>query len=258
MSAFTNPLVSFLSPTWLSLAALCIVVLILHARRRRTLEIPSVRLWRLLDGGSRLQQRLRLPLPNILLLLQLGVVGLIALALSRPVIGPHFAHEIVVLDASGNMRMTDVAPTRFDAAVAQLAAMATGPVKETGARLSVILSGGGPQIVAARLADPAGLAPLLAGLRAGDGEASWPAVGGLVSGVLKDGEPTRLTLLTDGSAAAAQLAEALPGVSVATRPIRGSIPLRNAGLHATLRAIDAAAGKWRAEGSVAFYTGDVG
>jgi hypothetical protein len=90
MSAFANPLVSFLAPAWLSLAALCIVVLILHARRRRTLEIPSVRLWRSLDSGSRLQQRLRLPLLHMLMLLQLAVVALIALALARPVIGPRW------------------------------------------------------------------------------------------------------------------------------------------------------------------------
>ena len=101
-----GPLVSFLAPAWLWLGVVGLLVLILHARRRRTLEIPSVQLWRLLESGTRLRQRLRLPLPNVLLLLQLAVVALIALALARPVIGPRFAHEIVVIDASGEMRMT--------------------------------------------------------------------------------------------------------------------------------------------------------
>ena len=246
-------LVSFLAPAWLWLGLLGALVLILHARRRRTLEIPSVQLWRVLESGTRLRQRLRLPLPNVLLLLQLAVVALIALALARPVIGPHFAHEIVVLDASGAMRMTDVAPSRFDAAVAQLAAIAAGPVKETGARISVILAGARPQIVAARLADPAGLVPLLVGLRAGDGDANWTGMDAAISTVLKDHEPTRITVLTDadGAADSARFAEAFPGVSVERRIIGGGIA-RNAALRATLRAVDAGAGKWRAEGTVAF------
>lgn len=246
-------LVSFLAPTWLWLGVLGALVLILHARRRRTLEIPSVQLWRPLESSARLRQRLRLPLPNILLLLQLAIVALIALALARPVVGPRFAHEIVVLDASGEMRMTDVAPSRFDAAVAELAAMAAGPVKESGARISVILASARPQVVAARLADPAGLGALLAGLRAADGDVNWTDVDAIISTVLKDREPTRLMVLTgrDGAAGAARFAEAFPGVSVERRVIGGGIA-RNAALHATLRAVDAGAGKWRAEGTVAF------
>jgi von Willebrand factor type A domain/Aerotolerance regulator N-terminal len=257
MSVFS--LVSFLAPAWLWLGVFGALVLILHARRRRTLEIPSLQLWRPLESGARLRQRLRLPLPNVLLLLQLAVVALIALALARPVTGPRFAHEIVVLDASGEMRMTDVAPSRFDAAVAQLAAMAAGPVKESGARISVILAGARPQVVAARVADPAGLGALFAGLRADDGDVNWTDVDAIISTVLKDHEPTRLMVLTDrdGAAGAARFAEAFPGVSLERRVIGGGIA-RNAALHATLRAVEAGAGKWRAEGTVAFspnYTG---
>ena len=248
-----GPLVSFLAPAWLWLGVVGVLVLILHARRRRTLEIPSVQLWRLLESGTRLRQRLRLPLPNVLLLLQLAVVALIALALARPVIGPRFAHEIVVIDASGEMRMTDVAPSRFDAAVAQLAAIATGLAKRTSTRISVILAGARPQIVAARLADPAGLGALLADLRAGDGDAKWIDVDAVISTLRKDHEPTQITVLTDrdGATASARFVEAFPGVSVVRR-IVGSGIARNAALHATLRAIDAAAGKWRAEGTVTF------
>ncbi len=257
MSVFS--FISFLAPAWLWLGALGALVLILHTRRRRTLEIPSLQLWRPLESGVRLRQRLRLPLPNVLLVLQLAVVALIVLALARPVTGPHFAHEIVVLDASGEMRMTDVAPSRFAAAVAQLAAMAAGPAKQSGARISVILAGARPQVVAARLADPAGLGALFAGLQAGDGDVNWTDVDAIISTVLKDHEPTRLLVLTDRDDAAgpARLAAAFPGVSVVTRVIDSGIA-RNAALHATLRAVDAGAGKWRAEGTVAFspnYTG---
>jgi Mg-chelatase subunit ChlD len=247
---------SLIAPAWLSLAAFGILVLILHLRRRRTFEVPSIQLWRLVDSGALSRRRIRLPSPSLLLLLQLLIVALAALALARPVLGPgaRFVHEIVVLDASGSMRSTDVAPSRFDAAVANLTAMAAGPIRETGARVSMILAGARPQIVAARLADPRGLQ--LQGLRAGDGEADWATVIRLVSSLIKDSEPTRLTLITDG-ADPARLSAALPGVIVEVRMV-GSTAARNAALHAGLRAVDAAAGKWRAEGSVAFSAGFAG
>ncbi len=241
---------SLIAPAWLSLAAFGILVLILHVRRRRTFEVPSIQLWRLMDSGALSRRRMRLPAPNLLLLLQLLIVALAALALARPVLGPasRFAHEIVVLDASGSMRSTDVAPSRFDAAVAHLAAMAAGPIRETGARVSVILAGAHTQIVAARLADPGGIQ--LQGLRAGDGEADWAAVIRLVSSLIKDSEPTRFALITD-RADPARLSATLPGVTVEVRMVGGTAA-PNAALHASLRAIDAPAGKWRAEGSVAF------
>jgi Mg-chelatase subunit ChlD len=247
---------SLIAPAWLSLAAFGILVLILHVRRRRTFEVPSIQLWRLMDGGALSRRRMRLPSPNLLLLLQLLIVALAALALARPALGPgaRLAHEIVVLDASGSMRSTDVAPSRFDVAVTHLAAMAAGPIRETGARVSVILAGARPQIIAARLADPGGLQ--LQGLRAGDGEGDWPAVIRLVSSLIKDNEPTRLTLITD-RADPARLSAAVPGVTVEVRTVGGTVA-PNAALHAGLHAIDAAGGKWRAEGNVAFPPGFAG
>src|SRR2546425_9014372 len=93
---------SLIAPVWLSLAAFAIVVLILHVRRRRTFEVPSIQLWRLIDSGALSRHPIRLPPPNLLLLLQLLIVALTALALARPLFGsgPRFAHEIVVLDGS--------------------------------------------------------------------------------------------------------------------------------------------------------------
>src|SRR5262249_3720326 len=109
-------------------------------------------------------------------------------------------------------------------------------------------------ILGARLADPGGLK--LTGLRAGDGEVDWTAVIRLLSSLVKDNEPTRLTLVTDG-ADPARLSAALPGVIVDVRRVGGAAT-RKPGLHASLRAVDAPAGKWRAEGSVVFSPGFVG
>src|SRR5579871_68062 len=246
---------SLIAPAWLSLAALGILVLILHVRRRRTFEVPSIQLWRLVDSGASPRRRIRLPSPSLLLWLQLLIVALTALALARPIFGPgpRFIHEIVVLDASGTMRTTDVAPSRFDAALAHVAAMA-GPIRETGARVSVLLAGARPQLLAARLADPGGLN--LKGLRAGDGEADWVAVIRLLSSLIRGDEPTRLTLITDG-ADRVRISAAFPGVVVEVQTVGGTAP-PNAALQASLRAVDAPAGKWRVEGTVTFSPGFTG
>ncbi len=52
---------SLIAPAWLSLAAFGILVLILHVRRRRTFEVPSIQLWRLMDSGALSRRRMRLP-----------------------------------------------------------------------------------------------------------------------------------------------------------------------------------------------------
>src|SRR5215510_11905905 len=186
---------SLIAPAWLLLCSFGFMVLLLHLRRRRTFEIPSIQLWAQLESGRASRRRIQLPPFNPLLVLQLLVVALCALALSQPLIasGPRFAHEIIVIEASRNMRSTDIAPSRFDAAIADFVKMTTGPVKDTGARTSAILAGARPQLVAARLSSPTGLALQLNRLRASDGDADWARVARLVSSVLKDGEPTRLT-----------------------------------------------------------------
>ena len=100
--------------------------------------------------------------------------------------------------------------------------------------------------------------PQLKRLRAGDGGIDWAQVARLVSSVLKDGEPTRLTLITDGAnGGAEQLSGPLASVTVETLIVAGSGGA-NAGLRADLRALDAGAGRWRAEGSVTFSPGFAG
>src|SRR5712671_3860965 len=251
---------SLLAPAWLLLCALSALVLLLHARRRKTVEIPSIQIWRQLEGGRHTRRPIRRPPFNLSLLLQLLVVACCALALAQPLIGsgPRFDHEIFVLDASGSMRSTDVVPSRFDAAATDLAKFAQGPVKQTSARISVILGRTRPLLVAARLSYPEGLAPQLAQLRAGDGNTDWDEVARLAASLRRDGEATRIILLTDGfDGAAARLFEALPGIKGETRIYgsSGGQGSHNASLRVDLRAVDAAAGKWRAEGSVTFSPG---
>src|SRR4051794_867664 len=190
---------SLAAPAWLSLCALGIVVLLLHVRRHRLVTVPSIQLWRQLETGGTSRQRRRLPSLSLSLLLQILAVILCALALARPFVGsgPRYTHEIIVLDGSGNMRSTDIAPSRFDAAIADLARLATGPIQDSGARMSAILAGARPQLIGARLAEPRSAVPGLAHLRAGDGAVDWDTVVRLIETVHDPREATRLTLITD-------------------------------------------------------------
>src|SRR3979409_2196167 len=105
---------SLLAPAGLLPCALRAPVRLLPERRAKTVEIPSIQIWRQLEGGRHARRPIRRPPFNLALLLQLLVVAFCALALAQPLIGSgtRFDHEIFVLDSSGSMRSTDVSPRR--------------------------------------------------------------------------------------------------------------------------------------------------
>ena len=82
----------------------------------------SVLLWRLIDPPSAPRPMVKPPPLTILLILQLLIVILAALALARPLfgVGPVPEHRIYLIDISASMRATDVGPSRFEAAMADL------------------------------------------------------------------------------------------------------------------------------------------
>ena len=84
---------------------------------RRRLRVSAVFLWADLPRASTGRSRRRWPPLTLLLLLQLLAAVLAVLALARPATPSEPPrHLALVLDASGSMQATDVAPTRFDAA----------------------------------------------------------------------------------------------------------------------------------------------
>ena len=83
---------SLLAPAWLLLCALSALVLLLHARRRKTVEIPSIQIWRQLEGGRHARRPIRRPPFNLALLLQLLVVAFSALLFGRFCLGAYVFH----------------------------------------------------------------------------------------------------------------------------------------------------------------------
>lgn len=192
------------SALWLLAVLPLIVVLYMLRARRHDVEVSSTLLWQRAGTELVAQRPVRRLERSVLLLLQLLAAALAALALARPQVPLAGAGRgtVIVLDASASMQATDVAPSRFSAAVAQASAAArsaSGPVMliEARARAAVVVPFGGPDAVVAALASAAPT----------DGPAQMDQAIALALGQRVDGVPPEILVFTD------RAVDALPGVT---------------------------------------------
>lgn len=248
---------TFLAPAWLALGGLAIAVLILHMRRRRQLDVPSVLLWRSIENTGAPRRTLRWPPPSLLLALQLLIIAFVALALAQPLFGDDAGdsdHTIYVIDASASMRADDVSPSRFDGAIAALTDRLNGTDPEAGNTYSVVTVDANPRIQVARQDTPSAIIPALERLRATDGPANWTGATELIASLFVGEETPRIVVLTDGAdSSEVALSEAFPNVQI-DRVVIGESHTVNLGLTANLMETDAATGEWLLTGTVT-YTG---
>jgi hypothetical protein len=128
----------------LSLPVIYLIHLLRGTRRRHV--VPATFLWADLPVAPSGYSRRRLPPITLLLLLQLLAAALASLALARPALSSAPArHLALVVDASASMQATDVAPSRFAAAIAA----ASGDLAQLAPtdRVSVIRAGPAPSLV---------------------------------------------------------------------------------------------------------------
>jgi Ca-activated chloride channel family protein len=204
----------FLTPVALTFAALGIPILLLYMLklRRRDVLVSSTLLWQRLLRDREANapwQRLR---RNLLLLLQLLVLALLTLALARPFVpAPAVVSGSVVmlLDASASMQATDVAPTRFDAAIRAAQEIVAG--LGTGEVATIIAVGPQPQVLASAssTSDRARLRRALEGATPTSGCADWEAAFALAAAGLAGAEDARAVIISDG--ALPDVLPALPG-----------------------------------------------
>jgi Ca-activated chloride channel homolog len=94
-----------------------IVLLYMVRSRYRRHRISSIMLWRSVRRDMEARQRLRLPPLSLLMFLQILVIAVAAIALTRPALpATDRAHLVVLVDLSASMLSTDVEPSRFDVA----------------------------------------------------------------------------------------------------------------------------------------------
>src|SRR5690606_29768639 len=191
--------VTFANPWWFLLLGLPPVMVLLHARRRRTVEVSSTCLWRRLAAtAERRAARTRPPLDPRLLLHLLALL-LLAGALARPQLagaGGSAEHWVVLVDASAAMQ----APSGRGALSRSGAArelVASRLEEQPEARLSLLQVGARPRVVAARSADRARVGAELGSLRGTHEPADWEAAARLARGLVREGEDVLFTVVSD-------------------------------------------------------------
>lgn len=212
---------SFLAPgfLWLGLLAIPIIVLYMLRLRRREVPVSSILLWRLLMRDQQANAPWQKLERNLLLFLQLLALAGLVLALARPawpVRSLVSGSVVVILDGSASMLAEDGpgGEARFEQArAAALDLVADLPGN---ARMSIVLAGRPPQIIAAAEADPQRLRAALESAQAAPVEADWQATLALAAGAASapglSAEGAEFILISDGGLALAEKA-GLPGGS---------------------------------------------
>lgn len=192
---------SFLTPLflWLALLAAPIIVLYMLRLRRQEVMVSSTLLWQKLLRDREANapwQKLR---RNLLLLLQLLILAGLVLALARPflpVASIVNGSVVILLDASASMQATDVSPTRFAAALAEVARL----IDDLGGthQMTLIQVGQTPQLLAAATGDKNLLRQALATATVAPVNPDWPAALALAAGAAQGFRDPRIVIVSDG------------------------------------------------------------
>ncbi len=149
---------------------------------------------------------------NLLLFIQLSILLMLVLGLARPALDRLVVASgsvIVLLDGSLSMQATDVAPTRFDAAISEALQLvqALGP-DDT---MTVILVSANPEIIAAAETDRSILSTGLRAAQASSTEADWRSAMALAAGAYQSGELDATTVIISDGGLGPNLIPPFPG-----------------------------------------------
>ena len=203
---------NFLNPLALLFALLAVPIILLYLLRlqRREQPVSSTLLWRqvIMDReANTLWQKLR---RNLLLLLQLCTLLFLVFALIRPYINTQSqltGKIIVLLDTSASMLATDVAPSRFEAARAEVQKL----IDQLGNndQMTLIAVDGAPRILSVTTHDASQLQASLNEVVPTLTTANWSSAISLAAGLGGKGATT--IVISDG--ANAQDMQLLQGVA---------------------------------------------
>jgi len=191
-----------LAPLGLGLLALAIPIVALYMlrMRRRPQAVSSTLLWEQAVRGVRANtpwQRLR---ANLLLLLQLLALLALVVALIRPFwLGatPLGANIVAIVDVSGSMNATDVAPTRLDRAREEVRRL-IDELPSNG-QMTIIAAGTGAEVIQTATADRGALREGTGRLRARAGTTDLTEALALAAPIAARLPDTTVAVISDGA-----------------------------------------------------------
>lgn len=236
-----------LAPLALVFAALALVVLAFHIRRRRNIAVPSLVIWRQLQMGQVRRNRIwQWPNPSWSLFLQLLAVLAMVAALAQPLVNraPPVDHWIYVLDRSGPMQALDEGETLFAQAGAALRSRLAGAAGAGRQSLLAVGAQTQPILVNQPIGTP-GMSEAVASIAAEDGPADWSKLPETLRPLIAGGEATRVVIYSDRSIDLPVLSET---VSLETSLFDSDTP--NAAIAATIEQDPDKPNSWTLSGSV--------
>lgn len=182
-----------------------LILLYLLKVRRRDYEVGSTYLWTHLLRDLAAHEPWQKLHWSVLLTAQLIVLTLLIAALARPFVpstAEESIHAILLLDASASMQMTDVQPSRFEAA--REAARQTLRDLPEGSIATLITVKGRPEVLVAQSQDRSALQRALDSVAVSGGGADVRQAMLLASALNTNRKRARLYLFSDGALAEAE------------------------------------------------------
>ncbi len=193
----------FLSPAafWFAATLPVVVVFYLLKRRRVVKLISSTLLWQKFLAETQANAPFQKLRHNWLLILQLLLLLLAILALSRPYFPGHVASSglrVVILDASASMQSTDENPSRFEKARAEALKLVDGLKDQE--QMLVLQAAGNTEVKQSATADKAALRRALQNCQVTDSSTRLTEALKLADTLISDKHDPEIHLYSDGAA----------------------------------------------------------
>ncbi len=191
-----------IAPLGLGLLALAIPIIALYMLRMRRQEqvVSSTLLWEQAIRDVRANAPWQKLQPNLLLLLQLLALAALVFALIRPFwLGatPLGANLVAIIDVSGSMNATDIAPSRLTKAKAEVQNLiASLPAN---GQMTIIAAGAGAEVVQAATSDRAALREATDRLTARTGITNFTEAIALATPAAERLPDTTVVIISDGA-----------------------------------------------------------
>lgn len=193
----------FLSPAgFLFAAAIPVVVVFYLLKRKRVVKlVSSTILWQRFISDNQANAPFQKLRHNWLLVLQILLLILAVLALSRPFyagLTTNSSFKVVILDASASMRATDIVPSRFEKAKTE--ALKLVDALQGNAEMLVLQAGGSTEVKQSATANKAALRRAISGCHATDSRTRLTEALKLAATLARDKKSPEIHLFSDGVA----------------------------------------------------------